>query len=434
MFVDQVTVTLKAGKGGDGCVSFRREARVPKGGPDGGHGGDGGSIAFAADENISSLAYFRFYPITKAKNGGPGEGGNRTGKRGPEVRLGVPVGTVVKDEDGGAVLADLGRARPDLPRGPGRAAADAATRPTRPRPTRRPASRSPAAPARRSSSSWSSSSSPTSAWSAFPTPGNRRSSRASRRPGRSSPTIPSRPWPPTSASSTSANTAPSSSPTSPGSSRAPTSARGWASASSATSSGRSSSSTSSMSRRIPGRDPLEDYQVIMKELEAFSPEVAARPQILAANKVDLLGDDRSRLVRLKRLAARRKIPFFAVSALKREGLRPLVGALARDCSRRTSAAEGRETRPPDGDDRPLRRDLRSHPSRPPAGRRRGPPPDPARPHPLHPLLPAAAQSDRARTAPAADRLRMVELACRRRAGVRGFARSRWRRAGNPTPS
>jgi GTP-binding protein len=67
----------------------------------------------------------------------------------------------------------------------------------------------------------------------------------------------------------------------------------------------------------------------MKELEAFSPEVAARPQILAANKVDLLGDDKSRLVRLKRLAARRKIPVFAISALKREGLRPLVEAMAR---------------------------------------------------------------------------------------------------------
>jgi len=59
LFVDQVTVTLKAGRGGDGCVSFRREARVPKGGPDGGHGGDGGSIVFFADENISSLAWFR---------------------------------------------------------------------------------------------------------------------------------------------------------------------------------------------------------------------------------------------------------------------------------------------------------------------------------------------------------------------------------------
>ena len=67
----------------------------------------------------------------------------------------------------------------------------------------------------------------------------------------------------------------------------------------------------------------------MKELEAFSPEVAARPQVLAANKVDLLGDDTSRLVRLRRMAARKKIPVFAISALKREGLKPLVEAVAR---------------------------------------------------------------------------------------------------------
>ncbi|MDH4196975.1 MAG: GTPase ObgE, partial [Candidatus Aminicenantes bacterium] len=61
MFVDQVTVTLKAGRGGNGCVSFRREYRVPKGGPDGGHGGDGGSIRLVADPGLNSLAYFRFH-------------------------------------------------------------------------------------------------------------------------------------------------------------------------------------------------------------------------------------------------------------------------------------------------------------------------------------------------------------------------------------
>jgi len=71
LFVDQVTVTLKAGRGGDGCVSFRREAYVPKGGPDGGRGGDGGSISFVADENVSSLAWFRLHPVQKAKNGAP---------------------------------------------------------------------------------------------------------------------------------------------------------------------------------------------------------------------------------------------------------------------------------------------------------------------------------------------------------------------------
>jgi GTP-binding protein len=68
----------------------------------------------------------------------------------------------------------------------------------------------------------------------------------------------------------------------------------------------------------------------MKELEAFSPEVASRPLMIAANKIDTLGADRSRLVRLRGMAARKKIPFFAVSALKSEGLKPLLDALARE--------------------------------------------------------------------------------------------------------
>ena len=84
-----------------------------------------------------------------------------------------------------------------------------------------------------------------------------------------------------------------------------------------------------MTTLYSGRDPLVDYRVVMKELEAFSPEVAARPQIMAANKTDLLGDDKTRLTRLRKMAARKKIPFFAISAIKREGLKPLVEGLAR---------------------------------------------------------------------------------------------------------
>lgn len=107
MFVDQVKVTLCAGKGGNGCVSFRRERGVPRGGPDGGRGGDGGSINLVSDENLHTLAFFRFHPINKARRGAHGEGGNRQGKRGEDLELRVPVGTIVREEDKEDILFDF---------------------------------------------------------------------------------------------------------------------------------------------------------------------------------------------------------------------------------------------------------------------------------------------------------------------------------------
>ncbi len=77
-----------------------------------------------------------------------------------------------------------------------------------------------------------------------------------------------------------------------------------------------------------GRNPVDDFKVIMKELEAFNPDLARRPQIIAANKTDLLGEDKSRLTAVRRLAARRKLPFVAISAVKSEGLSVLKGLLA----------------------------------------------------------------------------------------------------------
>jgi GTP-binding protein len=107
MFVDQVKITLKAGKGGDGCLSFRRERGVPRGGPDGGRGGNGGSIYLISSHSINSLAYFRFHPINKAKKGAHGEGSNRQGKKGENLVLRVPVGTVVREAGDEEVLFDF---------------------------------------------------------------------------------------------------------------------------------------------------------------------------------------------------------------------------------------------------------------------------------------------------------------------------------------
>ena len=107
MFVDQVKVTLSAGKGGNGCSSFRRERGIPKGGPDGGRGGNGGDIFFYSKEGLTTLAFFRFHPINKAKKGSHGEGGNRHGKRGENLVLKVPVGTIVREGDQGRLLFDF---------------------------------------------------------------------------------------------------------------------------------------------------------------------------------------------------------------------------------------------------------------------------------------------------------------------------------------
>jgi len=105
MFVDTAKVKLQAGKGGDGAVSFRHEIYIPKGGPDGGDGGRGGSIIFRADKDTNTLIDFRFNPELKAENGKNGSGQRSAGRSGKNLIVEVPVGTVVRRD--GAMLADL---------------------------------------------------------------------------------------------------------------------------------------------------------------------------------------------------------------------------------------------------------------------------------------------------------------------------------------
>lgn len=106
-FVDEATITVRAGKGGNGCVSFRREKYIPKGGPDGGDGGDGGSVFLVADDAINTLLDYRYQPRYQAQNGEAGMGGNRTGASGEDLFLNMPVGTTVIDEETGDIVGDL---------------------------------------------------------------------------------------------------------------------------------------------------------------------------------------------------------------------------------------------------------------------------------------------------------------------------------------
>jgi GTP-binding protein len=108
-FVDRARIYVSAGAGGDGSVSFRREKYVPAGGPDGGRGGDGGSVFLEVDPSMSTLLDFRYKNQYKADRGGHGQGSNREGKSAPDLVIKVPPGTVVKDDETGEALADLVR-------------------------------------------------------------------------------------------------------------------------------------------------------------------------------------------------------------------------------------------------------------------------------------------------------------------------------------
>jgi GTP-binding protein len=109
MFIDEATIRVKAGDGGNGCLAFRREKFVPRGGPSGGDGGKGGDVIMESSERHNTLVHFRFNPEYKAQRGRHGEGSNRTGREGADVLLKVPVGTIIYDADTGDKVYDFSR-------------------------------------------------------------------------------------------------------------------------------------------------------------------------------------------------------------------------------------------------------------------------------------------------------------------------------------
>ncbi|SES65196.1 Obg family GTPase CgtA [Thorsellia anophelis] len=108
-FVDEATILIAAGDGGNGCASFRREKYIPDGGPDGGDGGDGGHVFAIADENLNTLIDYRFVKSYRAERGDNGQSRNCTGKRGKDIEIKLPVGTRITDKATGEVIADLTR-------------------------------------------------------------------------------------------------------------------------------------------------------------------------------------------------------------------------------------------------------------------------------------------------------------------------------------
>jgi GTP-binding protein len=108
-FIDEAKIEVHAGKGGDGSASFRRERSVPRGGPDGGDGGKGGSVWARADRNVNTLIDYRFARIHRADDGGKGMGADCYGRAGEDVELRMPVGTLVRDAESGELVADLAK-------------------------------------------------------------------------------------------------------------------------------------------------------------------------------------------------------------------------------------------------------------------------------------------------------------------------------------
>ena len=327
MFVDQVRVTLQAGKGGDGCVSFRREWGVPKGGPDGGRGGNGGSVYFVSEPGLTSLSYFRFHPINRARNGAQGEGGRRSGKSGESLVLRVPVGTVVKSAGTGDLLFDFVRPgqRYEAARG-GKGGRGNATYATATHQT--PREWQPGAPGEEMDLILELKLIADVGLVGFPNVGK---STLISKISSARPVIADYPF---------TTLIPH---------------LGVVDA---------SSERSFVVADIPGliegaheghglgikflkhiertkilvhlvdvspytgRDPADDFRVVLEELKAYNPGLEKRPQILVANKIDLLTGDKTRLTALRRLAGRRKLPFLAISAVKGSGLKELVRAMA----------------------------------------------------------------------------------------------------------
>ena len=106
-FADEAVVTVRSGKGGNGCVSFRREKYIPNGGTNGGDGGRGGNVVFRLKKNLRTLSHLRYHPVFKAQNGGDGQGWMRCGKSGSDVVIPLPPGSVLRDADSGEIIREF---------------------------------------------------------------------------------------------------------------------------------------------------------------------------------------------------------------------------------------------------------------------------------------------------------------------------------------
>jgi GTP-binding protein len=352
MFVDEVDIHVAAGDGGRGCLSFRREKFVPRGGPDGGDGGPGGSVYIVAAPRKNTLVDFRFHPEFAAERGRHGQGSNKTGAAGRDLEIQVPIGTLVFDRsaDGGRLelLADLaadgqrvlvaagGRGG----RGNARFVSSTNRAPRRTEPGEPGAARSLRLQLKLLADV---------GLIGFPNAGK---STLIARISAARPKIGDYPF---------TTLSPNLGVVALGGDRTFVAADVpglIAGAHAGHGLGdrflRHIERTKVLVHLVDvsgasGRDPVEDFEVINEELRLFDPRVAAKPQIVAANKIDAL-DDPQRAARLERHVRRKKRPFFRISGVTGQGLPELLEAVWREIASARALGEDAVVEPGAGVD------------------------------------------------------------------------------------
>ncbi len=327
MFIDEVRIYVKAGNGGNGCLAFRREKFVPRGGPSGGDGGRGGDVVLVSSGHYNTLLHFRFNPEHRAQRGRHGEGSNRTGADGKTIEVPVPVGTIVYDEDTGEQLHDFTQPNERLViahggkggRGNARFATPWHQAPTEHEPGKPGDERRLRLELKLLADA---------GLVGFPNAGK---STLISRISAARPKIADYPFTtlepnlgvvqmPDLRSFVVADI--------PGLIEGAHEGAGIGDRFL-----RHIERTRLLVHlvdvsEVTGRKPSDDFKVIMKELDAFSPDLAAKPMIVVASKIDVAQDPK-RVESVKRVAKRRGLPFFAISAVTGEGLEALKFAMAK---------------------------------------------------------------------------------------------------------
>jgi GTP-binding protein len=333
-FIDEAIITVKAGDGGNGCLAFRREKFVPRGGPSGGDGGRGGDVVMVASDH-NTLLHFRFNPEHTAQRGRHGEGSNRSGKEGTSIELPVPVGTVVSDVDTGEVLHDFSAKGERFVvahggRG-GRGNQHFAT-PTHQAPTEH----EPGRPGEEKRLRLELKLLADVGLVGFPNAGK---STLISRISAAKPKIADYPF---------TTLVPNLGVVQVGDKTFVVADIPGLIEGAHEGAGLGIQFLRHVERTkllvhlvdvsdATGRDPMEDFDVIRHELASFSDEMAQKPMIVVASKIDAAQDE-ERLASVLRLAAERGLPFYAISSVTGAGLNELVYAMAEKISENSAAA------------------------------------------------------------------------------------------------